>query len=490
MMVSFVLSFFPRDVLDEILNLIGSVSEGYPSYSFTSFKKLKPQNVRRISETNRKSCLCKACCNVALKVEALKSFVTNHKMSVQIDKKKVVSATLCPTEEGKENRSKCLNRECKDCGVKGLQDYLKVQLEQSMKDDLEITWNKWELITVQKEDKSSKRITSCVAKASSFQEFIQELEKDLVTYSGHRFRATWQQQQMIKCSESLKPDEIMTVMDFSENYKCNFQNEPQDAFFDQNLVTIHPSMNYYKKNINDQVVLVKHSITGISNDLKHDANFVKVFEEKSLGILKNSVSVEGIKQWSDGCAAQYKAKVAFAHLSEKTINTSRSYFETSHGKNVCDGLGAVVKNSCYRAVLTGKIISNSADVYKHCKDSLEHDIKINEKEQTASVREFVYISKEEVNRSEGPYVKTLIGTRKIHNIRNIGETMKVESRNLSCFCPGCLNGTNCENAEYVQPWVKSDLSGILYISVRASPEKCKILEVLKVNLKCDMSMAE
>ena len=35
MLVSFVLSFFPRDVLDEILNLIGSVSEGFPSYSST-----------------------------------------------------------------------------------------------------------------------------------------------------------------------------------------------------------------------------------------------------------------------------------------------------------------------------------------------------------------------------------------------------------------------------------------------------------------------
>ena len=34
MLVSFVLSFFPRDVLDEILNLIGSVSEGFPSYFF------------------------------------------------------------------------------------------------------------------------------------------------------------------------------------------------------------------------------------------------------------------------------------------------------------------------------------------------------------------------------------------------------------------------------------------------------------------------
>ena len=34
MMVSFVLSFFPRDVLDEILNLIESVSEDFPSCSF------------------------------------------------------------------------------------------------------------------------------------------------------------------------------------------------------------------------------------------------------------------------------------------------------------------------------------------------------------------------------------------------------------------------------------------------------------------------
>ena len=33
MMVSFCSVFFPRGVLDEILNLIESVSEGFPSYS-------------------------------------------------------------------------------------------------------------------------------------------------------------------------------------------------------------------------------------------------------------------------------------------------------------------------------------------------------------------------------------------------------------------------------------------------------------------------
>ena len=36
MMVSFVLSFFPRDVLDEILNLIESVSEDFPSYFYSA----------------------------------------------------------------------------------------------------------------------------------------------------------------------------------------------------------------------------------------------------------------------------------------------------------------------------------------------------------------------------------------------------------------------------------------------------------------------
>ena len=36
MVMSFVLSFFPRGVLDEILNLIESVSEGFPSYSCIS----------------------------------------------------------------------------------------------------------------------------------------------------------------------------------------------------------------------------------------------------------------------------------------------------------------------------------------------------------------------------------------------------------------------------------------------------------------------
>ena len=51
MMVSFVLSFFPRDVLDEILNLIESVSEDFPSYSFL-FKISRSQDYKHVSFTH------------------------------------------------------------------------------------------------------------------------------------------------------------------------------------------------------------------------------------------------------------------------------------------------------------------------------------------------------------------------------------------------------------------------------------------------------
>ena len=46
-MVSFVLSFFPRDVLDEIFDLIELISEGFPTYSCT----ITVLHINRLSKT-------------------------------------------------------------------------------------------------------------------------------------------------------------------------------------------------------------------------------------------------------------------------------------------------------------------------------------------------------------------------------------------------------------------------------------------------------
>lgn len=62
------------------------------------------------------------------------------------------------------------------------------------------------------------------------------------------------------------------VMHFSEFYGCVFQCEVQSGFFDRNQITVHPMMCYYKENLGDKVVSVKHAMIGISEEIKHDAD--------------------------------------------------------------------------------------------------------------------------------------------------------------------------------------------------------------------------
>ena len=51
------LPFFPLDVLGEIWDLVGAVSEGFPSYSLTKHFEVNSTNVTENNERNNKRCL-------------------------------------------------------------------------------------------------------------------------------------------------------------------------------------------------------------------------------------------------------------------------------------------------------------------------------------------------------------------------------------------------------------------------------------------------
>ena len=63
MMVSFVLTFFPQDVLEEILDLIESVSEGFPTYSHNSFTII----FKQFSQSLMQKCKTDTKCNFNVK---------------------------------------------------------------------------------------------------------------------------------------------------------------------------------------------------------------------------------------------------------------------------------------------------------------------------------------------------------------------------------------------------------------------------------------
>lgn len=200
----------------------------------------------------------------------------------------------------------------------------------------------------------------CVSK-TSVDQFLHDYEQDMINYPAHTFRASWQHEQMSVCIKNLKEDQVIMIMDFTESNKCSFQNKVQSAYFDQNMVTIHPMMCYYKKQLGTEETAVteKRAIIGIVEDLRHDGYAVSVIEKKAIDIIQETVKVNEIIQWTDDCAALYKSKNCLFDISNQSMKLTRNYFETSHGKNVCDGLGAVIKCSCYWAMLSGKVLGDA-----------------------------------------------------------------------------------------------------------------------------------
>lgn len=483
---------------------------------FTSFCKLKPPQVRYISETNRRTCLCQICCNLSLKCETLQKLQTRLLKEPEFEvlatnmlyKKNYVSdATLCKYEEFPD--AKCIERKCDNCGTEKLLDLYRDLLEKAQGEI--VNYSHWEYITVEKDDQM-KRVISCVSKEVPLPEFIDLLKEESSNYPAHIFRANWQHRQMALCMETLQNNEAMMVMDFAENYACRYSNEVSSAYFDPMQVTIHPMMVYYYDETNQRTgvsgdepesdsvemvnggsggdegsrstenvipdsaleqaagqnrILVKHSITGISNSKKHDSFAVKVFEEKAVALLeKSGKTFSAIHQWTDGCAAQYKCKAAFARLTHRIPPefpiVNRNFFETSHGKSVCDGLGAVVKNTAYHAVISGKrIIAGAEDLYLHCKDTLQHEKK--ELPGVSSVqrcRDFVFVDATDIIRNTpDTCVKPVKGTRQLHAVRGVGRPNELEVRKLSCYCPTCRGNLAgpCSNNKYVEPWTKTQI---------------------------------
>ena len=122
----------------------------------TAFRKLKPENVRKLSETSRRSCLCQTCCNVALKIEALKKHVKavttdeNRKLleKVVIDKTEMSNTTFY--KYANTPSSKCLNRMCENCSVENLDDYM--QPLTNLSKNSKVVWYQWSLTEINKGD--------------------------------------------------------------------------------------------------------------------------------------------------------------------------------------------------------------------------------------------------------------------------------------------------------------------------------------------------
>ncbi|KAL3859782.1 hypothetical protein ACJMK2_009976 [Sinanodonta woodiana] len=201
-------------------------------------------------------------------------------------------------------------------------------------------------------------------------------------------------------------------MDFAENYTCGFAEEIQSAYFDKNVVTLHPVL------IKEDEVKVKHSST--------------CCEKKVKAVLHN---VEMVHCMTDSPRHNIETARFFSiKVQHDTIFPGIKAFwlcfEAGYGKGPHDGVGGFAKRLADMAVKRHSAIIQSADDFFQWGKAQEN-----------SALKYIFVPKsqcteahEELSNLVGKQVK---GTMQVHAVIPLGEG-SIAVRNTSCFCDTCF----------------------------------------------------
>lgn len=107
------------------------------------------------------------------------------------------------------------------------------------------------------------------------------------------------------------------TMDFSENYRCEYQREVLSALFGYSQITLHPIMVNYIYPENKCQMVCEEFIDIVSDGLVHNHFAVETFCEAATRHLENKrkLKIDKLIQCTDGCTSQYKCGNSFLNLS-------------------------------------------------------------------------------------------------------------------------------------------------------------------------------
>ena len=419
--------------------------------SLSVFRKLRPKECVSVTYSRFNQCLCMKCINLELTLKVLKYPLSGLQMFS--NKYDLVDKILCD-KEGPYHKKACIDGSCNVCG-NTLESIMEDYLERSDASD-QITYSQWQTRKILDKygNLKSRKVYADVTVTK--QELVQAFLVNAKEMPMHLFMSAWQRQQ-VKEARSNCQRSLVTIVDFAENYTCVHQDQIQSAYFAAVQVTIMPLIGSYPCPVCAKE-LVHDSIAFISDDLVHDASAVQTFNS----IYKDMLQEEGISterhiQFSDGCAGQYKSRVPFFHLSGSQAGNEVAFFESGHGKSLCDSFGGLIKRSATQHVVTRKgAIRSAKELYEFCKVHLTEGEELPKGKCMHKRRRFVYVETIE-RQKETTALKTIKGTQKLHSLKSVGEAGELITRKVSCFCKGCVNDESCENKEYVDNWQEASL---------------------------------
>lgn len=207
----------------------------------------------------------------------------------------------------------------------------------------------------------------------------------------------------------------------------------------------------------------------VSADHSHDYHAVHHFVTVANQHLKSERTLKICHevQYTDGCSVQYKSFGPFSDLSlaqeDFGFTITRCFFGSGHGKGPSDGESALIKQFASRAVKSGQArIGNAQEMSTYLKkEASKVTVKEHEGAAHSHTRTIFYVAAGTINRDRSHRKgKPIVGTRQIHSVRTAtDDSDTVQVRNLSCWCPGCLHGSQCENSGHVDVWQTKRIRG-------------------------------
>ena len=449
-----------KDDIQKVI-LTKTVKELYHEYcsnqkdrkvSYSQFKKSRPNYCLTVNCHKFAQCLCEFCINVEFALQALKKAIHDKESPAEIlSKFSIAKASLC---EGSE-MYKCRSRECHLCGTEKVRE----RLHDVFKDKLQtsVMWNKWERGKI-----AGMKRQILKDKNGTVKELIEDVIKQLEGLPEHLYLANWHRQLLEDLKAKLPENSVVTLADYAENYRCLYQKEIQAAHYSYTQVTLIPIIAYFScPHCNE---LCSFSAVFVSPELSHDAFLVHQCTKKLLSHLedKYEIKVGQHIQFSDGCAAQFKSKTAFHLMEDKW---QKVFFGSRHGKNLCDGLGGLVKAKAELHVKSGAgNIRDASEFFEFCCKTLTE---VDSKQCTHKQRMFFYV--EDIEKPELPDLMPLQKTQKMHQVEVVESGIR--AREYACFCDGCRKGCECINAEKINSTWTSPHN--LYKHEPKIPEKVK-----------------
>ena len=145
----------------------------------------------------------------------------------------------------------------------------------------------------------------------------------------------------------------------------------------------------------------------------------------------NLPQITQVHYLSDSPSSQYRNasmfRVIHSHHDIFNVRATWNYFESGHGKGLCDGVGWAVKWSADLPIKKGALIKTAVDLFRW-----------GNKQQNSAVT-YLLVTPEEVEQATAEMASMgrlpVVGTMKVHSVIPRGDTLY--TRETSCYSPCC-----------------------------------------------------